>query len=211
MKRAFLDDAEPAPVAQAVQDLLHARGALVSEHTSSRVRFRLLPARGSHVWTREGYVGVYQALGEKEVEVRLALRAQWPARILWAVAAVNVVLAVLTFLFNPPGTTWFVVAFLCGLALLVAALLHLNTLRGVRAEERALMDGLMEELRRDLPGAALATDEEHAWREAEDQLQGEVVRRRLATARRDEPKPPKPPKEKGKRFSLGLKRDPPSP
>jgi hypothetical protein len=187
MRAAFLADAEPAAVSHAVRDVLERRGALVSEHIGSHIRFSTRPSRAS--WERAGYVGIFQHIGEKEVEVRLLLRAKWPSRILWAVAIVDLVIAIGTFLVSAfvatvAGTAWFVLAFLTGLALLVAGLVHLNTLRGVREEERLLMEDIEAEFARDHVGAAVERDEDRALREAEADLEGEVERVRVARARK---------------------------
>ena len=189
VKRAFLDDARPSDVSHAVRDVLERRGALVSEHVSSRVRFRGLPTGTRHAWTRAGYVGIYQALGEKEVEVRLLLRARWPWRLLWTVALVNVVTALLVVATDPPPNTWILAAAACGFALVVAGILYMNTLRPVREEERLLMDDFEAEFRRAIPALHLEDDETRRQREAELELEGEVVARRLERARRLEPPP----------------------
>lgn len=211
MKRAFLDDARPADVSHAVRDVLERRGALVSQHVSSRVRFHGLPTGTRHAWTRAGYVGIYQRLGEKEVEVRLLLRARWPWRILFAVALLNVLAAILVVATNPPPNTWIFVAFVGGFSLLVAAILHVNTLRPVRDEERLLMDDFEAEFRRVIPSLHVEDDETRRLREAELELEGEVVARRVAKARRLEPAPERAPR-KGLRFALRPGRKaPPSP
>jgi hypothetical protein len=212
VKRAFLDDARPADVSHAVRDVLERRGALVSQHVSSRVRFHGLPGGTRHVWTRAGYVGIFQRLGETEVEVRLLLRARWPWRILFTVAALNLVAAVAVVATDPPPNTWILVAFAGGFALLVAALLHLNTLRPVREEERLLMDDFEQEFRRVLPSLRVEDDETRFLREAELSLEGEVTARRVAKARKSEPAPARP-AGKGLRFNLfpGKKAPPPTP
>lgn len=212
MKRAFLDDARPADVSHAVRDVLERRGALVSEHVSGRVRFRGLPSGARHAWTRAGYVGIFQRLGETEVEVRLVLRARWPWRILLAVAALNLVAAALVVGTDPPPNTWIFVAFVGGFALLVAALLHLNTVRPVREEERLLLDDFETEFRRVLPSLHVEDDETRRLRLAEMELEGEVTARRVAKARRSEPPAPRP-AGKGLRFNLfpGKKAPPPAP
>lgn len=195
MKTAFLDDAEPEAVSHAVRAVLERRGALVSEHLHSRVRFRgLVPQKLS--WAREGYVGIYQRTGEREVEVRLLLRAAWPFRILWTVALLNVVTAVLVAIINPSGTVWFVAAFLCAFALLVAAILYLGTLKHVRAEERAIMDDFEAELQTGIEGASVLDEEARALAQAEAELDAEIARRRLAKTRASEPRAARP------RFSL---------
>lgn len=209
MQAAFLEDAQPGAVSHAVRDVLEREGALVTEHVSSRVRFRSLPTGSRWSWNRSGYVGIYQRAGEKEVELRLVLRARWPHRLFWWTALVDLLVAIGAFVFNPPGTTWFVLAFVTGLALVVTGLLYLNTWRSVRAQERALMLGFEEELRKDRVGAALVTLEERSLAEAEAALEGEVERVRLDRERRRAPKEPKPekvkaPKEAAARGGLKL-------
>jgi hypothetical protein len=136
--------------------------------------------------------------------MRLALRARWPSRILGWVALADLVIAVGMFVLDPilapPGTTWFLLAVLTGLALVVAGIVYLNTLRPVRAEERALMDAIEAELVAGRVAPAIETDEARALREAEAALEGEVARRRVEAARKSEPKP-----EKKARFALRRK------
>lgn len=205
VKAAFLDDAEPDQVSHAVRDVVERKGGLVSEHLHSRVRFRGL-APGRYAWNREGYVGIYQRTGERDVEVRLILRARWPYRLLWLVALANVIAAVATILTNPPGTVWFLVAFTCAFALLVASILYLNTLRHVRSEERALMDDFETEFQKDIEGASVLDQEAAELKRLELELEGEIEKRRLDRARKDAP-----PAEKRPRFSLRPGKKPKAP
>lgn len=216
MKAAFLDEAEPSAVSHAVRDVLERHGALVTEHVTSRVRFHSLSGGSGWSWTRAGYVGIYQPYGEKEVEVRLALRARWPHRILWTVASINVIVWLVTLLVNPPGTTWFVLAALTGLALVVAGIVHLNTWSGVARQEAQLMEEFEAELRKTGAGAAIERDEARRLRDAEAALAGEVERVRVERARKAEPKPaktktPKPARSGGPKLSFGRKKDPAAP
>lgn len=189
MKAAFLDEADPEAVSHAVRHVLEEKGALVTEHRHSRVRFEGSPPLAPPAWKRQGYVGIYQRVGEKDVEVRLVLRARWPWRILVTVALVNVLVTVATILVNPPGTVWFLFAFLGGFALLVAILLHVNTLKHVRIEERQLMDAFEEAFRAGLADAHVLDLEEKRLADAEAQLEAELTRRRLDRDRADEPRP----------------------
>lgn len=185
MKAAYLDSADPEEVSHAVREVLERRGALVSEHLHSRVRFRgLVPAR--HTWSREGYVGIYQHTGEREVEVRLLLRARWPWRILWTVALVNVLGALAVLITQPSGTVWFLVAFTEALALLVAGIIYVQTLRPVRREERDLMEEMEAELARDIEGVSVLDDEARTLAQQEAELEGEIARRRIERARKAE-------------------------
>ncbi|HWH09316.1 MAG TPA: hypothetical protein VNX21_08955 [Candidatus Thermoplasmatota archaeon] len=179
MRSTFLEDADAAVVAHTVRRVLDARGVLVREHASARVRFLAQAPDGRWSWTREGYVGIYQPYGERDVEVRLILRARAPYRLFWGTAATVLLLSALTLLANPPGTTWFLVAFTGGLALLVATLLYMNTWRPVREEERALLAAFEEEFQREGVAAALEREEEHASHAMEADLEAEVERRRL--------------------------------
>ena len=189
MRSAFLDDAEPEVISTAIRGVLERRGALITEHRHSRVRFAgMRPHTLS--WSRAGYVGIYQPLGEREAEVRLVLRARWPWRILWTVAFANVLIFLLTLATNPPGTTWSILAILCGLAITAAAVLYIGTLRAVRAEERALMDELDAAFKA-IPDVEVMTDEDRELAQLEAELEGEIVRRKLDASR--------PPREKGKR------------
>lgn len=203
MQTAFLADAQPEAVSQAVRAVLERRGALVREHRHSRVLFDGPPARDAWSWARTGYVGIYQHLGEKEVEVALVLRARWPARILWIVALVNVLVAIATAIMNPPGTTWFLTAMVTGFALLVAALVQVATLKRVREEERLLLQEFEAEFEKGLDGR-VETQEERELREAEAALEGELVRRRVERERRPAAKP------QGSRFRLRPRKDEPA-
>lgn len=203
MKRAFLDDARPEDVAHAVRRVVEQRGGLVAEHVRSRVRFTAHPQ--GKAWLRDGYVGLYQPLGESSVELRLLLRARWPWRLFWGVALANLVLAALLVALNPDGNTWFLAAFVGGFALLVAGLVHLNTLLPVREEEKAWLEAFEAELRQELPTSGLEDDVAREQREAELALEGEVTQLRLDKARRNAPRA-----EKGKRFSLRPGKNPPA-
>lgn len=192
MRSAYLDDADPEALSHAVRGVLERRGALVTEHRHSRVRFAAYRPHAMS-WSRYGYVGIYQALGEREAEVRLLVRAKWPWRILWTVCIVNVLLLAAAIATNPPGTVWSTLAILGGLALVVAAVLYVGTMKSVREDERGMMADFEAEFEK-IPDVDVETDEERELRELEAELEGEITRRRLEKAR--------PPKEKGKRFSL---------
>lgn len=195
MRSAFLDDAEPEAISHAVRDVLEGRGALISEHRHSRVRFHgLKPAKLS--WPRAGYVGIYQAVGEREAEVRLLVRARIPWRILWSVCILNVALLVLAFVVNPPPTTWTVMAIFGALALIAASVLYVGTMKSVRAEERAMMEEF-ERAFAAIPDVDVETDEARELRELEAELEGEITRRKIEASR-----PPREKREKGSRFSL---------
>lgn len=183
MKAAYLDDAEPAAVSHAVRDVLERRGALVSEHLHSRVRFRGLTP-GELSWSREGYVGIYQHTGERDVELRLLLRARWPYRMLWTVALLNVLAALTVIVTNPSGTVWFLAAFTMGFALLTAGILYVGTLRSVRAEERALLSDFETAIHEGIAGAHLLSEDEAELQRLEAELDGEIARRRLAAERK---------------------------
>lgn len=183
VKTAYLDDARREDVLHAVRDVLHRREALITTHATSRVVFEGYCPGGTWTWSRKGYVGVFQHVGEPEVEVRLVLRAKWPHRILWLVALFNVIAALATVIVNPDGTTWFAVAAVCGLALIVASLLYVNTLKPVRREERELMADFEAEFQ-NLESADLETEEERELRLFEEELAGEVERSRIKAARK---------------------------
>lgn len=199
VRSAYLDDAEPEAISHAVRNVLERRGALVSEHRHSRIRFHgLRPHTLS--WTRAGYVGIYQHIGEREAEVRLLLRARWPWRILWIVAVTNVIVTIAAFATDPPGTTWSVLAILGALALIVAGIIYVATLKSVRAEEKALFDEF-EIAFGTLPDVKVIGDEEREIAELEAELEGEITRRRIEANR---PAPVK--RAKGERFSIMPKR-----
>jgi len=195
VRSAYLDDAEPEVLSQAVRGVLERRGAMVTEHRHSRVRFggyRPQPMS----WSRAGYVGIYQALGEREAEVRLLVRAKWPWRILWTVCIVNVLVLLLTIVTNPPGTVWSMLAIVGGLALVAATVVYVGTLKSVREDERGILAEFEAEFEK-LGDVDVETDEERELRELEAELEGEITKRKLIASR-----PAKAPKEKGKRFSL---------
>lgn len=192
VRAAFLDDADPEAVSHAVRDVLERRGALVSEHRHSRIRFHGLRPKGLS-WMRAGYVGIYQPLGEREVEVRLWLRARWPWRILWTVCITNLALLFIALAANAGGTTWSVFAILGGLALIVAGLTYVATIKGVRAEERAIIDDFEKQFEA-LPDVEVMTDEERELAALEAELEGEITRKTIEASR--------PPPEKGGRFRL---------
>lgn len=192
MRSAYLDDADPDTLSHAVRGVLERRGALVTEHRHSRVLFRGLRPHAMS-WSRQGYVGIYQAVGEREAEVRLLLRAMWPWRILWTVSLLNVVILLATILTNPPGTVWSTLAILCGLALIAAGLVYVGTLKSVREDEGALMEEFEAALRA-IPDVDVETDEARELRELEAELEGEITKRRIEANRA--------PREKGRRFSL---------
>lgn len=194
MRSAFLDEAQPEAISHAVRHVLEQRGALVTEHRHSRVRFAGLQAGPRLSWSRAGYVGIYQHQGEQEAEVRLQLRARWPWRILWTIALVNVVVFLATAITNPSGTTWSVLAILTGGLLLAAGLVYVATLKSVREQERSLMAELEEAFSRGMADARVETEEERELRELEAELEGEIAARRIQAAR--------PPRAKGSRFRL---------
>lgn len=192
MRSAYLDDAAPEALSHAIREVLEQRGALVTEHRHSRVRFDGYVPRAK-TWGRHGYVGIYQALGEREAEVRLLLRAKWPWRILWTVCVVNILLLLFAIVTQPPGTVWGTLAIFGGLALVAASMLYVGTLKGVREDERAMMADFEAAFER-IPDVDVETDEERELRELEAELEGEITRRMLERDRA--------PREKGKRFSL---------
>lgn len=197
MRSAFLDDAEPEAISHAVRQVLERRGALVNEHRHSRVKFSGIKPQGLS-WGRAGYVGIFQALGEREAEVRLILRARVPWRILWTVCVLNVLTLLVAILTQPAGTTWSVLAILGGLALIGASVTYVGTLKAVRAEERSLMDDFEAEFAK-IPDVNVEDEEARELRELEAELEGEITRRAIQRDR-----PPRAPRssEKGKRFSL---------
>lgn len=193
MKALYLDEADPDVVSHAVREVLQAQGWFVSEHRHSRVRFYGTPPGAHYAWTRDGYVGIYQPLGETSAEVRVRLRARWPWRILLTVATLDLVACIATFLVNPGGTGWSLVAIVTGFALLVAGLVHVNTLSRVRHEERQLADDFERRLA-GLPETHVEREDARLDRAHEEALEAEVTRAKIERNR--------PPPEKGRRFSL---------
>lgn len=187
MKSLYLDEADPEALSHAVREVLQAQGWYVSEHRHSRVRFFGTPPGARFSWTRDGYVGIYQPLGETSAEVRVRVRARWPWRILLAVAAVDLVACIATFLVNPGGTGWSLVAILTGFSLLVAGLVYVNTLSRARAEERALADAFEASFAA-LPDAQVEREDARLARTQEAQLEGEIVHAQIERQREPSPR-----------------------
>jgi hypothetical protein len=186
VRAAYLDDARQDQVSHSVRDVLHRRGALVSDHTSSRVLFRGYKPSGEWTWDRGGYVGIFQHTGEREVEVRLLLRARWPFRFLWLAALLNVIAVVIAFATRLSGTGMFTLAALGAFVLLVTGVLYLNTWRPVRREERELMEAFEAEFAKGLGDDEVLTEEEREERLFAARLEGELERRRVDEARKAE-------------------------
>lgn len=194
MRSAYLDDADPEAISHAVRDVLEKRGALISEHRHSRVKFHgLKPQKLS--WPRAGYVGIYQHIGEREAEVRLYVRARIPWRLLWSVCVLNVILLVYAAVTNPAPTAWTMMAIVGGLLLVGAVVLYVGTLKSVRNEERAIMDDF-ERAFAAIPDVDVVGEEDRELAALEAELEGEITRRRIEADRPARERTPR------KRFSL---------
>ena len=178
MRTCYLEEARPAEVSQVLRATLQERGALIRDHRHSSVRFTGPEPERSMMWTRGGYLGIYQHQGEDEVAVRLVLRARWPHRILWTVATLNVLVAILVIAINPSGTAWFAAALLLGFALVAAVVTYIGTLRPVHREEAALMAALEAALVAEI--GDVESQQARDERRFEADLEGEVLRRQLA-------------------------------
>ncbi len=191
MKTAHLEGADQSGVAQLVADVLKARGALVTEHTHSHVRFGGLRPEGFS-FAKSGYVGVYHHVGEREVELRLRVEATVPSRLLWVTVVFDLVAALLLFAVDPPSSTWVTTgAFLYAL-LLAALLLYLGTWRSTWHAEAETFDAILQRLRE--PGATegrVRTGEDVALAQVEEAIEGEIAERRLRADLAANP-PPKP-------------------
>lgn len=197
VRAAYLDEARQEDVSHAVRDVLHDRGALVSDHSSSRVLFRDYRPSGKYTWGRGGHVGIHQHAGEREIEVRLRLRARWPWRLLWISALIGVIATITTIIINPSGTVWSMVAAVTAFLLITTGLLYLNTWKPVWREERDLMDALEAKFEAGFGTDDVESDEERETREFEERLAAELEKRRITEARKAEPK-----ERRGPSFTL---------
>lgn len=178
-----LEEAKPSEVTRVVRDLLLERGARPEEQTHARTVFDGLARAGG--FTRGGYAGVYQPLGERGAEVHLEAWAAGPRRLFWAVVGV-VLLATLGLVAVSPGSA---VWFLAGLGLWalfgLAALGYYLTFAGSRALEDELYATLAERFR---ARWTVLDEEQQLERRIRQQLEGELKERELAAL-----PPPSPP------------------
>ncbi len=209
MKVAYVEDSVPERVSAVIQDVLTSRGAILTEHTPSHVRFEglpwpLVPPRDgdddaeprppsrSLSFDRGGYVGTYQHTGETDVEVRLSLRAHGPARAFWRLVLVELIVALAIIIWNPTAAVWLVSAAVLYVILAVAFLVYLGTWRTSLTAERALFDLFLVSLREragelaaeDEEGAAVLTERELKLRRFDEEVEAEILKKRLADERK---------------------------
>ncbi len=230
MKVAFVEDADPERVSETIQATLKSRGAILTEHTPSHIRFEGVewplplpdesrtrdsaadaaadppdadaraasPAkrdvpRGARSFLRGGYVGTYQHAGEHDVEVRLKVFAQGPVRWFWRAVVIELVIALIVIVWNPPATIWIGTAVLLYLSLALAFLVYVGTWRTSRRAEQALFDIILETLRSNR-GSLDDADEDDApdvetvrerrLRVFDEEIEAEVLKTRLESERK---------------------------
>lgn len=188
MKTAYLADANQDAVSEAVTERLKAKDALVTLHTHSHVRFEALSTGEAYAFPRSGYVGVFHHTGESDVEMRLKLDARLPARVFFATCGVIIVTFLVLLATNADAGLWSGLSILLGIAFIVTLLLYVGTFRATRALERALFDDLLEHVRA-IPQAPreVVSEEDKELARFEDELEAEVLERRLATERKSRP------------------------
>lgn len=178
----LLTEARPADVARLVREALVRRGARIDEQTHARTVFEDLVVAGG--FSRGGYVGTYQAVGEKQVEVLVDVWATRPRQVFWGTVVLELLLIPVMFLASPPSAVFFLMALALWGWLAVAALLYYLSFRASNALEAELAD----DVRAALAGAGLQVldEEQQLERRIRAKLEGEVKQREL------EARPPPP-------------------
>lgn len=194
----MLPEAKQAEVARILRGVLEAQGTLLDEQTGSRIVFEGWRMPGG--FARGGYVGAYQPVGEKGVEVLLQAWATGPRRAFWAVVVLDLVLVPVMFVLSPPSAVFFLASLVLWGLLLVAALLYYLTRRGSRQVEAALYTATLDACRAE--GLVPLDEEALLEQRIRDRLEGEVKERELAAM----PPPPAAP-----RLGLGRGKPRPSP
>lgn len=185
MRIAFLEDADQARVAEAVVGVLKDRGALVTEHTHSHVRFEGLDSGSEYAFEKGGYVGVYQHAGEREVELRVRVDAPGPRRAFWWTTGASAATAVLFFILNPSGSLWVSVGTLLWAAFLGTLVVYLGTWRSSWRLESTLLDALVERFRADGEFARHVQKlEDRELARLEDEIEAEILDARLKGRRK---------------------------
>lgn len=183
MKVAYLEEADQTVVAEVVRNLLKARGALVTEFTHTRVKFEGF-RRDDYSFTKGGTVGVYQRVGEKEVQLRIKVEATIPSRIFWRTVFIELLAAFLLLAWNPSPTAVTLGAVGLWTGFVVVFLIYLGTWRTSAALEREILRDLVETLRvREDGPKAIELAEERSLREFEEDLDAEVAKARMKATR----------------------------
>jgi len=171
--------AKPADVARVVDRELEERGAILDEKTHARTVFERLEEGGS--FRRGGYIGFYQPLGEKGVEVHVQAWATAPRLAFWVSAGLQLAIVVLLLATSPPSAVWFLAALVMWPWLIVVGLLYLLTFRGSRAVEASLTEAFTQRCREaQLP---VLDDEQQLEQRIRERLEGEAKERELAALR----------------------------
>lgn len=182
---ALVTEAKHAEVTRLVREVLQERGARFDEQTPSRTVFEDLVVPGG--FRRGGYLGSYQPIGEKGVEVLVEVWATGPRRAWWGAVLFVLIAVPAMLLASPPSAAFFLAGIALWALLVLAGVLYYLTLRVSRGLEEELYAAVLERLR----SAALpALDEEQQIeRRIRERLEGEVKRRDLAQRPPPVPKP----------------------
>lgn len=191
---AFVAEAKHAEVTRLVREVLQERGARFDEQTPSRTVFEDLVVPGG--FRRGGYVGTYQPIGDKGVEVLVQVWATGPRRAWWGVVLLVLVAVPALLLASPPSAVFFLAGIALWALLVLAGVMYYLTFRVSGGLEDELYAAVLAHLRR---GDLVALDEEQQLeRRIREQLEGEVKERELAE------RPPPPPKPRlGRRGEAG--------
>ncbi len=181
MKLAYLKEADQEEVARTVREVLQNRGARITEHTRSHTRFDGVRDDDSG-FTKGGYVGTYQHVGEREMQLRFDVKATITRRMLWRTVTVELLVLLLLLLWNPSPNTWVVAGALLWIVLVATALLHLLTRRSSNRLEEMLLDATLEELQGATTEALRQEDRE--LQRLEEEVEAQVLGERLKAKRR---------------------------
>jgi hypothetical protein len=192
----LLAEAKHQDVLRIVREALEERGALLDEQTHARTVFEGLG--GGSRFRRGGYVGAYQPVGERGVEVLVEAWASTPRAVFWATVALELVAVIGLFVSSPPSWVWYVAGVVLWLWFGLVALLYYMTFRGSRAFEDEIASDLGERFRR--AGLRIVGDEEQLEQRIRARLEGEVKERELARQRASRPAKP--------RFQRRARREP---
>ncbi|HEV8361088.1 MAG TPA: hypothetical protein VGR28_11600 [Candidatus Thermoplasmatota archaeon] len=191
----LLAEASQAEVNKQVRGELEQRGALFDERTHARTVFEGLRTQAG--LKRGGYVGAYQPMGEKGVEVLLEAWASGPRRLWWATVAIQLVVVVVLLAASPGSAVFFLAAIVLWPWLIVAGLVYALSFQGSRATEVELAAAFAARFQR--AGWALVSDEAQLEQRIRAKLEGEAKARALA-AQPPSPAQVKPPKpQRGRR------------
>lgn len=180
-------EAKHAQVTTLVREVLQARGARFDEQTPSRTVFEDLPAGGG--FSRGGYAGTYQAIGDPRVEVLLEVWAPGPRRFFWAAVVLTLLAVPALMLASPPSAVFFFAGLGLWALLIAAGLMYYLTFRGSAALEEDLAAEALARLRG--AGLEVLDEEQQLERAIRERLEGEVKEREVAARTAAEPPPPR--------------------